>query len=167
MDRLLLTGRPVVIFDGLDELLDASRRADVATRVERFCSEYPLARVLVTSRLVGYDQARLDDRQFAGYRLGGFGDEQINEYARKWFAQEEDIPTDEAERWADAFLDESSSILDLRANPLLLSLMCILYREKDRCLATALSCMSSARPCSSTSGMRGVGSTVSCEPVTC
>ena len=128
VDRLLLTGRAVVIFDGLDELLDASRRADVATRVERFCSEYPLACVLVTSRLVGYDQARLDDRQFAGYRLDGFGDEQIKEYARKWFAQEEDIPDDEAARWADAFLDESSSILDLRANPLLLSLMCILYR---------------------------------------
>jgi len=109
-------------------MLDASRRADAATRVERFCAEYPLTRVLVTSRLVGYDQARLDDRQFARYRLGGFGDDQINEYARKWFAQEEDIPADDAARWADAFLDESSSIPDLRANPLLLSLMCILYR---------------------------------------
>jgi predicted NACHT family NTPase len=32
-----------VIFDGLDELLDTSRRADVATRVEQFCIEYPLA----------------------------------------------------------------------------------------------------------------------------
>jgi hypothetical protein len=52
IDRLLLTGRGVVIFDGLDELLDTSRRADVTARVERFCAEYPLAPVLVTSRLV-------------------------------------------------------------------------------------------------------------------
>ncbi len=74
VDLLLLTGRAVVIFDGLDELLDTSRRADVTARVERFCAEYPLAPVLVTSRVVGYDQARLDDRQFTCYRLGGFGD---------------------------------------------------------------------------------------------
>ena len=128
VDRLLLTGRALVIFDGLDELLDTSRRADVTTRVERFCAEYPLAPVLVTSRLVGYDEARLDDRQFVRYRLDGFGESQVDEYARKWFAQEEDITADQAQRWAHAFLDESASVPDLRANPLLLSLMCILYR---------------------------------------
>jgi hypothetical protein len=72
VDMLLLTGRAVVLFDGLDELLDTTRRAEVATRVEHFCSEYPLAPVLVTSRVVGYDQARLDESQFMSFRLGGF-----------------------------------------------------------------------------------------------
>jgi hypothetical protein len=124
VDFLLLTGRAVVIFDGLDELLDTSRRANVTTRVERFCTEYPLAPVLVTSRLVGYDQARLDDSQFFCYRLGGFGHEQVAEYVRKWFTQDAEArPEDVA-----AFLDESNSIRDLRSNPLLLSLLCILYR---------------------------------------
>jgi len=124
VDLLLLTGRAVVIFDGLDELLDTSRRADVATRVERFCAEYPQAPVLITSRAVGYDQARLDDRQFVCYRLGGFEDEQVAEYARKWFAQDSEARSGEAK----AFLAESNSVPDLRSNPLLLSLMCILYR---------------------------------------
>jgi NACHT domain len=124
VDLLLLTGRAVVIFDGLDELLDAARRADVATRVERFCVEYPLAPVLVTSRVVGYEQARLDDRQFTSYRLSGFRDEDVATYAQKWFALEAGARADDA----DAFLAESESIPDLRANPLLLSLMCILYR---------------------------------------
>lgn len=124
VDRLLSTGRATVIFDGLDELLDTSRRRDVATRIERFCGEYPLASVLVTSRIVGYDQARLDDEQFACYRLDGFSVEQAAQYARKWFALEEGAHAGEAE----AFLAESASISDLRSNPLLLSLMCILYR---------------------------------------
>jgi hypothetical protein len=128
VDRLLLTGRALMIFDGLDELLDTSRRTDVSMRVERFCTEYPLARVLVTSRAVGYDQAHLDDRQFVRYRLGGFGNEQVGEYVRKWFALEEANTTAGAERSADAFMDESASVRDLRANPLMLSLMCILYR---------------------------------------
>ena len=124
VDLLLLTGRAMVIFDGLDELLDTSRRADVSARVERFCAEYPLAPVLVTSRVVGYDQARLDDSQFRCYRLGGFADEQVGEFARKWFALEPGAEPTEAE----AFLIESASVSDLRSNPLMLSLMCILYR---------------------------------------
>ena len=124
VDLLLLTSRAVVIFDGLDELLDTARRADVTTRVERFCAEYPLTPVLVTSRVVGYDQARLDDHLFTCYRLGGFGDDQVAEYAHKWFAQDTDAHAGDA----DAFLAESESIRDLRSNPLLLSLMCILYR---------------------------------------
>jgi predicted NACHT family NTPase len=69
VELLLLTGRAVVLFDGLDELLDTTRRRDVTDRVERFCSEYPHAPVLVTSRLIGYDQARLDDTQFTCYRV--------------------------------------------------------------------------------------------------
>jgi hypothetical protein len=124
VDMLLLTGRAVVIFDGLDELLDTSRRADVATRVEHFCTEYPLAPVLVTSRVVGYEQARLDDSQFTSFRLSNFRDEDVAAFARKWFALEEGARPDEA----DAFLAESESVSDLRPNPLLLSLMCILYR---------------------------------------
>lgn len=124
VELLLLTGRAVVIFDGLDELLDTGRRADVTSRVEHFCLEYPLVSVLVTSRVVGYDQTRLDDREFTCYRLGGFGDSEVTEYARKWFRQDSDARPDDA----DTFLTESASVRDLRSNPLLLSLMCILYR---------------------------------------
>jgi hypothetical protein len=124
VDLLLLTGRAIVIFDGLDELLDTSRRADVTTRVERFCAEYPLAPVLVTSRVVGYDQARLNPDQFTTYRLGGFADEQVAKYAFKWFAQDGEAQSADAA----AFLAESASVPDLRTNPLMLALLCILYR---------------------------------------
>ena len=114
----------MVIFEGLDELLEIGQRADVTSRVEHFCVEYPLVPVLVTSRVAGYDQARLDDRQFTCYRLGGFGDDQVAEYARKWFSQDAEARPDDA----DSFVAESASVSDLRSNPLLLSLMCILYR---------------------------------------
>jgi hypothetical protein len=129
VERLLLTGRAVVIFDGLDELLDTSRRRDVSDRVEQFCSAYPLTPVLVTSRVVGYDQARLDDTQFSCYRLGGFGDAEVTEYAGKWFGTQEGLSPEEAAAKARAFIAESAHATDLRANPLLLSLMCILYRS--------------------------------------
>ena len=128
VERLLLTGRALVIFDGLDELLDTSRRREVSDRVEQFCSAYPLTRVLVTSRVVGYDQAQLDVDQFTCYRLGGFGEDEVAEYVRKWFTVQENVSPAEAENESQAFLMESAGAPDLRYNPLMLSLMCILYR---------------------------------------
>lgn len=126
--RLLVLGAALVLFDGLDELSDTARRLELTAIVERFCAEYPLTPVLVTSRMVGYDEARLDDRQFALYRISGFGDEQVSTYARKWFARQEVLGSSGLDRSADAFLEESASVPDLRANPLMLALMCILYR---------------------------------------
>ena len=128
VERLLVTGRAVVIFDGLDELLDTSHRRNVSERVEQFCSAYPLTPVLVTSRVVGYDQARLDDSQFSCYQLGRFKDDEVAKYVGKWFASQDGASSAEATAKAKAFLAESSNATDLRANPLLLSLMCILYR---------------------------------------
>lgn len=128
VDRLLRTGRAVVIFDGLDELLNTYRRRDISSRVEQFCIEYPLTLVLVTSRVVGYDEARLDESQFTVYRLGGFEGGEVAEYARKWFAAQDSYLPTAARAEAEAFLAESASASDLRSNPLLLSLMCILYR---------------------------------------
>jgi hypothetical protein len=128
VERLLLTGRAIVVFDGLDELLDTSRRREVSERVEQFSSAYPLTPILVTSRVVGYDQAQLDEEQFTSYRLGGFDDDKVITYVKKWFAYHEGASHVEAEEKAQAFLKESQGAKDLRANPLLLSLMCILYR---------------------------------------
>lgn len=124
VESLLFGGSALVIFDGLDELLDTSARSEVTAIIERFCAEYPLTRVLVTSRVVGYDQARLDDRQFECYQISGFDTDQIIDYVRKWFACQDGIDPGEA----DSFLEESAGADDLRSNPLMLALMCILYR---------------------------------------
>lgn len=125
---LLLSGRAFVIFDGLDELLDTSDRQEIAGDIESFCRLYPAVPVLVTSRVVGYDQAPLDNRMFDVARLGDFSDEQVDEYVKKWFAIDADLNADEAQDRAEAFMTESVSVADLRANPLMLALMCNLYR---------------------------------------
>jgi NACHT domain len=131
VEHLLLSGAALVIFDGLDEVADTMQRGNLTAIIERFCAEYPLTRVLVTSRLIGYEQARLDERQFTRYRLGGFDDQRVADYVCKWFAQEDGLLPEEAGRQSAAFLAESESMPDLRANPLMLALMCVLYRGED------------------------------------
>lgn len=127
-EYLLLNGRAIVIFDGLDELLQSSQRQEIRGDVESFCNLYPSVPVLVTSREVGYEQAPLDKKRFEIFRLAPFDDDQISEYAKKWFALDEDLTTDEKTGKAASFLEESRVVADLRSNPLMLALMCNLYR---------------------------------------
>jgi NACHT domain len=128
IDRLLLNGGAFIVFDGLDELIDTTRRAEISAIIEQFCVEYPLTQILVTSRIVGYDEARLDERQFTIFRIENFDDNRVSDYVNKWFLQEAGISHDEAAALASSLLDESSNIHDLRSNPLMLALICILYR---------------------------------------
>ncbi|MBW8483494.1 hypothetical protein [Actinomadura parmotrematis] len=58
---------------GLDELIDAAHRADAAGVIERFCTEYPLATVLVTSRSVGQGCCSAWLTRWTGSISGPFG----------------------------------------------------------------------------------------------
>jgi hypothetical protein len=127
VSQLLLSGRAIVIFDGLDELIDTSHRARITNIVEQFCLEYPHTPVLVTSRIVGYDQARLDASQFTCYQLDGFNDAEAAEYVEKWFQRDLTVDREGRTRLAQGFIQESASVADLRRNPLMLALICILY----------------------------------------
>jgi len=128
-EYLLLNGRVIVIFDGLDELLDTSYRHEISGDVESFCSLYPSVPVLVTSREVGYKEAPLDEEKFEIFRLGSFDNVQVKDYVEKWFsAIEPELEGEQKERKVKAFLDESEVVPDLRSNPLMLSLLCNIYR---------------------------------------
>jgi len=133
IEYLLTSGRALVIFDGLDELLDTSFRQEVTEDVESFASLYPQVRILVTSRRVGYEQAPLDPAMFSAFMLSQFTDSQVETYARNWFAlQDEFQEAPEApEAVVEAFLRESDSIKDLRSNALMLGLLCNIYQGES------------------------------------
>ena len=127
IEYMLLNGRAMVIFDGLDELLDTRHRQEISADIESFCNLYPSVPILVTSREVGYEQAPLDGR-FMAYRLAPFDNQQVEEYAKKWFSADRELTLPQQKQKAESFLKESKVVADLRSNPLMLSLMCNLYR---------------------------------------
>ncbi len=130
-EYLLLNGRVFLIFDGLDELLDTSYRQEISGDVESFCSLYPSVPVLVTSREVGYEQAPLDDKRFEIFRISPFNEAQVREYVTKWFSADSDLTPLQQKQQGDAFIQESRIVSDLRANPLMLALMCNIYRGEN------------------------------------
>lgn len=130
-EYLLLNGRAMVIFDGLDELLDTHDRQQISSDVESFCTLYPSVPVLVTSREVGYEQAPLDEERFEIFRLAPFSEDQVQEYAKKWFDVAAELPSEQQKQKLASFLEESSMVPDLRSNPLMLALLCNIYREEN------------------------------------
>ncbi len=127
-EYLLHAGRLAVIFDGLDELLDTTYRQQIGEDIELFSSQYPAVPVLVTSREVGYDQAPLSREKFHHYRLAPFDDAQVESYVGKWFDADVDLTDEQKRRKAERFVAESRNIIDLRSNPLMLALLCNIYR---------------------------------------
>jgi hypothetical protein len=130
VEYLLLNGRAIVIFDGLDELLDTSYRQEITRDIEGFCNLYPSAPALVTSREVGYEQAPLD-ATFRTYLLQPFTDPQVLQYVNKWFAADQDLTRQQQTEKARGFFQESRIVADLCSNPLMLSLMCNIYRGEN------------------------------------
>ncbi|MFF0209823.1 NACHT domain-containing protein [Streptomyces althioticus] len=128
IEYLLLNGRSVVIFDGLDELTDTSLRAQIVDAVEAFAYAYPTTPILVTSRRVGYEMAPLDESLFSTSQLAPFGSGQRREYVTKWFRRMTPNSIPEGQDLASRFLSEATHASDLIANPLMLGLMCALYR---------------------------------------
>lgn len=129
IEYMFQQGRALVIFDGLDEIVSPPRRRDMRDVLESFSESYPATRVLVTSREIGYEQAPLDEADFESLRLAEFSDDQVAKYASNWFAVQPELSVAERARQGDAFLRESELVTpDLRRNPLLLALMCNLYK---------------------------------------
>ncbi|MDX2505899.1 MAG: NACHT domain-containing protein [Gammaproteobacteria bacterium] len=128
IEYLFLTGRALIIFDGLDELLDIELRRDVREAIESFCVRYTEAKILVTSRKVGYEQTPLSTEYFDEYSLCPFNEAQVSSYITKWFSIESNYNSEDAQLLIESLVSETKGIPDLLENPLMLSLVCSLYK---------------------------------------
>ena len=126
---LLSRGRLLVVFDGLDELLNIATRQDVRNAIESFCRRYTTTPVLITSRIVGYNQAPLDEGVFDTATLLDFDRPRVETYAKQWFdIRSHDEPPEVRRQQATQFMYDSTPAKELRDNPLMLGLLTSLYR---------------------------------------
>ena len=127
---LLASGAAVLAFDGLDEILATAQRREFVDLVIAFCNQYPLCPTLVTSRLVGYDDAPLSE-DFEELILERFDQNEILNYLIKFFKVVGGRSHDESGQFAQDFLRQTASnASDLRTNPLMLGLMAWLFNAR-------------------------------------
>lgn len=134
LDQLLAEpNRVILLIDGLDEIFDPVLREQVVNDIFRFSNQYPEARIIVTSRVVGYKPQQLRDASFRHFMLQDLSPAQIDDFIDRWHNVTFDNAADaelKRERLRKA-IHNSRPIAELAGNPLLLTMMAILNRNQE------------------------------------
>ncbi|WP_203833145.1 NACHT domain-containing protein, partial [Actinoplanes regularis] len=135
LERLLNGyGQVLFIFDGLDELFDRKDRETVSHQITGFAARYPGARVLVTSRYVGYQRGAFDAAGFSHHMLQDLHRDQIAGFAQRWYRIACPGNPADAARLKDRLLtavDGSRAVRELAGNPLLLTILAVIGRRRE------------------------------------
>ena len=123
---LLHTGRCVIFFDGLDEILDLDMRDQVRVKIERFSHGFAPSPVVVTSREVGYDQQPLRG-SWTELRISAFSVDEVNTYTNNLLSLITRKEENQVATLSERFMAESDKISDIRSNPLMLGVLVNLY----------------------------------------
>ncbi|MFE1310584.1 HEAT repeat domain-containing protein [Streptomyces sp. NPDC058755] len=133
LETLLHAGRMLVVFDGLDELFEPGVRAETGRRIAAFAERYPGVRIVVTSRVIGYQRATLDTAGFRHYMIQDLTMDQIKEFTRHWYRAVCPGDPDTARRLGERMtvaVESSRPVRDLAGNPLLLTILSIIGRRR-------------------------------------
>lgn len=140
LEHALKEGRAIVLFDGLDEISDATARIRTRTAIADFMEQYPKTRCVVTCRVLAYEDESLHFENIPSFRIAPLDDPKIESFISAWFREMEQLGmrNDEAqERAARLRLDlKRADLKPLSSNPLLLTAMMIVSTRKERLLDT-------------------------------
>lgn len=115
-------GRALILLDSLDEVQGKNHQR-VFNEIKDFSHKFRNCRVIMTCRLAAREYTF---EQFTEIELADFDDEQIAEFAQKWFS------TKKEPRKSETFmqrLENIKPIKELATNPLLLTLLCLIFSE--------------------------------------
>ena len=120
-ERLLRLGRALILLDGLDEVreTDAYR---VMQEVRNFTNQFHLNHFVITCRIATREYTL---EQFTEVEIADFDTEQIASFASKWFAAKDQMKG----KIFIQQLQENRPIQELATNPLLLTLLCLMFEE--------------------------------------
>jgi hypothetical protein len=125
LDGLLWSGSALILFDGLDEVAGPAVRQRLRRQIEAFAERYPV-RVVVTSRIAGYDHVPLSPDRFAVAEIAPFDEGRTRSYVTRWLTLQGEPDPRQA---AAAFMAARGSMGDLWQTPLTLALICVLARQ--------------------------------------
>jgi predicted NACHT family NTPase len=122
LSQCLKSGQALVLLDGLDEVLVV--HTDRTIREMRdWVDRFPKNHILATCRIAAKEYTF---ERFTEVEVADFSEEQIQEFVTNWFTHHQDLP--KVERFLDRIKNERP-ILELASNPLLLTLLCLVFGE--------------------------------------
>lgn len=126
----LRVGRAFIVFDGLDEVLTAPNRRRVVDDITTFAKAFPLCKILVTSRYVGYETQPLPE--FSHLGVEPLTDDCIDQIFLNITVKALGKTEDEAKAALPSFkVDCRNKASDFAQSPLILTLIIIIYGKKS------------------------------------
>ncbi len=130
LKALLKARRVLVLLDGLDEVQNAEHER-VLTAICEFGRQYDQNQIVITCRIAAREYIF---EHFTEVEVADFQDEQIQDFASKWFLTHSPEKVDEAGNstlgklfWQE--LEQHQPVKELATNPLLLTLLCLEFGE--------------------------------------
>jgi len=126
----LADGRAMILLDGLDEVVEESKRYAVVQQIENFLGQYHQNLAIITSRPAGYKRDFFNSSEFEHYQLQLLDDAKVDEFIDHWYDSRVRDPA-EAQRRKDSItkaLNENDRIKLLARNPLLLTIIALIHR---------------------------------------
>ncbi len=122
--KILQEGKALLLLDGLDEVRkeDSSR---ILRNIKDFVTRYPTNHYVITCRIAAQEY---NFEPFTEVEVADFDDNQIKLFAERWFKS---TNATKAEDFT-VKVKESQSIRELAANPLLLTLLCLIFEDQGK-----------------------------------
>jgi len=135
LEQALEKGRAILLLDGLDEIPDKDRVSFVRNAILSFAIRHPDTRIIVTCRVLSYQDNRLED--FTIFELAPFDEERMHRFIQAWYNELEWLGTikrDQTERYKKGLEDSLNrpDIRELAPNPLLLTVMALVNTHKGQ-----------------------------------
>ncbi len=121
--ELLNQGKFLILLDGLDEVIK-EKNSRVISQIKEFSEQYYNNQFIITCRIAAQEYTF---EQFNEVEVADFDAEQISDFVNKWFQAKKD--TVKAKHFIEKLRD-NSSISELATNPLLLTLLCLVFEER-------------------------------------
>lgn len=120
-EQLLKQGRVLILLDGLDEVREEETKR-VLRQIREISDQYHTNQFVITCRIAAKDYTF---ERFTEVEVADFDKEQIAIFAENWFRLSDPV---KAERFIQK-LQENKPIQELVTNPLLLTLLCLVFGE--------------------------------------
>ena len=120
--KVLDQGRALILLDGLDEVQETEHNR-ILREIKNFTNHYRDCQFVMTCRIAAREYT-FD--HFTEVEVADFNEEQIAEFATKWFAAKQD--PEKGKNFIQR-LKANKPIQELATNPLLLTLLCLVFGE--------------------------------------
>lgn len=127
-------GRALVVFDGLDEIFEPRLRETVSRRIAGFAAQFPAARVIVTSRVVGYRPRVFRGASFVQYTVQDLDTNKVDIFLRRWYQlalHDRSAAIEMRRERLTQAINDSAPIRELAGNPLLLTILAIIGKHQE------------------------------------